>query len=418
MKATTRLQLSFMMFLNFFIWGAWFVTLSTYLGNAFAASGGEISFAYLSQSIGAIVAPFIIGLIADRFFAAQKILGLLHLAGAALLWYISTIKDFDSFLPLIITYMVLYMPTLALVNSISFRQVVNPSKDFPFIRVLGTIGWVIAGLTISFIGWDAKGKEELLVNTFKMASIASLILGLFSFTLPNTPPMKKGQKTTVSEMLGLDALRLLKNRSYLIFFLASMAISIPLAFYYNFTNLFLTEQGVKNATGVQSLGQVSEIAFMMLMPILFVRWGVKKMLAIGMLAWVIRYLLFAYGNNGDAYWMLIIGIVLHGICYDFFFVTGQIYTDNLAGPRFKSAAQGLVTLATYGVGMMIGALISGPIVDAYKTGDTHDWKMIWLIPAGIALAVVLLFLLFFRDTKKRDITEENTGKGFASSPIT
>jgi nucleoside transporter len=418
MKATTRLQLSFMMFLNFFIWGAWFVTLSTYLEKALAASGGEISFAYLSQSIGAIIAPFIIGLIADRFFAAQKILGILHLAGAALLWYVSTIKDFDSFLPVIIVYMVLYMPTLALVNSISFRQVTNPSKDFPFIRVLGTIGWVLAGLTISFIGWDEKNKEGLLENTFKMASIASLVLGLFSFTLPHTPPLKKGQKTSVSEMLGLDALRLLKNRSYLLFFLASMAISIPLAFYYNFTHLFLTEQGVENVTGKQSLGQVSEIAFMMLMPILFIRWGVKKMLAIGMLAWAIRYVLFAYGNNDEAYWMLITGIVLHGICYDFFFVTGQIYTDNLAGERFKSAAQGLVTLATYGVGMMIGALISGPIVDAYKTGDTHDWKMIWLIPAAIALAVVLLFLLFFRDTKTPRITEENTEKGFAASPIT
>lgn len=407
-----------MMFLNFFIWGAWFVTLSTYLEKALAASGGEISFAYLSQSIGAIIAPFIIGLIADRFFAAQKILGILHLAGGALLWYVSTIKDFDNFLPVIIVYMVLYMPTLALVNSISFRQVTNPSKDFPFIRVLGTIGWVLAGLTISFIGWDEKNKEDLLENTFKMASIASLVLGLFSFTLPHTPPLKKGQKTSVSEMLGLDALRLLKNRSYLMFFLASMAISIPLAFYYNFTHLFLTEQGVENVTGKQSLGQVSEIAFMMLMPVLFVRWGVKKMLAIGMLAWAIRYVLFAYGNNDEAYWMLITGIVLHGICYDFFFVTGQIYTDNLAGERFKSAAQGLVTLATYGVGMMIGALISGPIVDAYKTGDTHDWKMIWLIPAGIALAVVLLFLLFFRDTKTPRITEENTEKGFAASPIT
>lgn len=407
-----------MMFLNFFIWGGWFVTLGTYLGKALAASGGEISFAYLTQSIGAIIAPFIIGLIADRFFPAQKILGILHLAGAVLLWYASTLKDFDSFFPVILVYMILYMPTLALVNSISFRQVANSSKDFPLIRVLGTVGWIVAGFTISFFGWDEQNREALLANTFKMVSVASLVLGLFSFTLPNTPPMKKGQKTSVAEMLGLDALRLLKNRSYLLFFLASVAICIPLAFYYNFTNLFLNEQGMKNTAGVQSLGQVSEIAFMILMPLLFVRWGVKRMLAIGMLAWAVRYVLFAYGNNGEAYWMLITGIVLHGICYDFFFVTGQIYTDNLAGERFKSAAQGLITLATYGIGMLIGSLVSGPIVDAYKTGDTHDWKMIWLIPAGIALAVVLLFLLFFRDTKTPRITEENTEKGFAASPIT
>jgi nucleoside transporter len=418
MKATTRLQLSFMMFLNFFIWGGWFVTLGTYLGKALAASGGEISFAYLTQSIGAIIAPFIIGLIADRFFPAQKILGILHIAGAALLWYASTLKDFDSFFPVILVYMILYMPTLALVNSISFRQVANSSKDFPLIRVLGTVGWIVAGFTISFFGWDEQNREALLANTFKMVSVASLVLGLFSFTLPNTPPMKKGQKTSVAEMLGLDALRLLKNRSYLLFFLASVAICIPLAFYYNFTNLFLNEQGMKNTAGVQSLGQVSEIAFMILMPLLFVRWGVKKMLAIGMVAWAVRYVLFAFGNNDEGYWMLITGIVLHGICYDFFFVTGQIYTDNLAGPRFKSAAQGLITLATYGVGMLIGSLVSGPIVDAYKNGDTHDWKMIWLIPAGIALAVVLLFLLFFRDTKTPRITEENTEKGFAASPIT
>lgn len=407
-----------MMFLNFFIWGGWFVTLGTYLGKALAASGGEISFAYLTQSIGAIIAPFIIGLIADRFFSAQKILGVLHLAGAALLWYASTVTDFDSFFPIILVYMILYMPTLALVNSISFRQVANPSKDFPLIRVLGTIGWIIAGFVISFFGWDEQNREALLANTFKMVSVASLVLGLFSFTLPKTPPLKKGQKVSVAEMLGLDALRLLNNRSYLLFFLASVAICVPLAFYYNFTNLFLNEQGVKNATGVQSLGQVSEIAFMMLMPILFVRWGVKRMLAIGMLAWAVRYILFAFGNNDDAYWMLITGIVLHGICYDFFFVTGQIYTDNLAGERFKSAAQGLITLATYGVGMLIGSLVSGPIVDAYKTGDTHDWKMIWIIPGAIALAVVFLFLLFFRDSKKTRITEENTEKGYSASPLT
>ncbi len=409
MKLTTRLQLSFMMFLNFFIWGGWFVTLGTFLGKKLNATGTEISLAYLTQSIGAIVAPFIIGLIADRFFSAQKILAVLHIIGGALLWYASGAQDFGSFFPIILVYMILFMPTLALVNSISFRQMTNPSKEFPFIRVLGTIGWIVAGLIISWFSWDKPGQEYFLANTFKMTGSAALLLGFYSFTLPSTPPVKKGNKTSISDILGLDALRLLKNRSYLLFFMASIAICIPLAFYYNFTNLFLNEKGMQSTASIQSLGQVSEIMFMLLMPFLFLRFGVKKMLAIGMIAWAVRYILFAYGNINEGYWMLILGIVLHGICYDFFFVTGQIYTDNLAGERFKSSAQGLITLATYGVGMLIGSLVSGPIVDAYKTANGHDWKSIWLIPAGIAAVVVILFALLFRDKNQASTVQTNSG---------
>lgn len=386
-----------MMFLNFFIWGAWYVTLGTFLGKSLNSSGTEISLAYLTQSIGAIIAPFIIGLIADRFFSAQKILGVLHFIGAILLWQASKAADFSSFYPFILTYMIVFMPTLALVNTISFRQMKNPRKEFPFIRVLGTIGWIIAGIAISFYEWDKQGSEAALANTFTMGAVASLFLGAFSFTLPATPPAKKGEKTTIGDILGFDALALLKNKSYLLFFLSSVAICIPLAFYYNFTNLFLNEKGMESTAGIQSLGQVSEILFMLLMPFLFIRLGVKKMLAIGMLGWAIRYFLFAYGNIEAGYWMLITGIVLHGICYDFFFVTGQIYTDNLAGERFKNAAQGLITLATYGIGMMIGSLVSGPIVDAYKTGDQHNWTAIWIVPASIAIAVVIVFLLLFRE---------------------
>ncbi len=415
MKFTTRLQLSTMMFLNFFIWGAWFVTMGTFLGKKLGASGTEISLAYLTQSIGAIVAPFIIGLIADKFFSAQKILGVLHIVGGILLWYAAAAENFGSFFPYLLIYMILFMPTLALVNSISFRQMKDPSKEFPFIRVLGTIGWIVAGVAISVVGWDKQGEEGALANTFKMAGICAIILGLFSFTLPATPPAKKGEKTSVADILGLDAIRLLKNRSYLIFFISSIAISIPLSFYYNFTNLFLNEKGMGSTAGIQSLGQVSEILFMLLMPFLFIRFGVKKMLAIGMLAWGVRYVLFAYGNIDAGYWMLIVGIVLHGVCYDFFFVTGQIYTDNLAGERFKSAAQGLITLATYGIGMMIGSLVSGPIVDAYVTSGGHDWKAIWLIPAGIAVLVVILFLLFFKDNRKSNIGNNDLEKGLEAS---
>lgn len=384
-----------MMFLEFFIWGAWFVTMGTYLTVTLKATGTQNAGAYATQSLGAIIAPFVIGLIADKYFSAQRILGVLHLLGAASLFYATTITDFDKFYPNILFYMIIYMPTLALVNSVSFKQMQNPSKEFPLIRVFGTAGWIVAGIVIGFLGWEKSGT---LVLTFKMASIASLILGLLSFTLPDTPPVKRGQKTTFGDIIGLDSIGLLKNRSYLIFFLASVAICVPLAFYYNFTNPFLNEVGVKAAAGVQAMGQVSELAFMAAMPLFFVRFGVKKMLAIGMLAWVLRYIFFAYGNAGSSYWMLIAGIVMHGICYDFFFVTGQIYTDNLAGERFKSAAQGFITLATYGVGMLIGSYISGPVVDKWKISETsHNWQTIWLIPAGIAAVVLIFFLLFFKD---------------------
>ena len=394
MNLNIRIKLSFMMFLEFFIWGSWFVTLGTFLLTNLKTSATQVGVAYITQSIGAIVAPFIIGLIADKFFSAQKILGYLHIAGAIILWMLSTLTDFNQFYPYVLIYMILFMPTLALVNSVSFKQMDNPSIQFPKIRVLGTIGWILAGLTIGWLNWEQAGKLDL---TFKMAAVASLILGVFSFTLPATPPVKKGERTTINDILGLDALRLLKNRSYLMFFLSSVAICVPLAFYYNFTNPFLNEVGMKAAAGVQSLGQVSETLFMLLMPLFFIRLGVKKMLAIGMFAWVLRYVFFAFGNAEGNYWMLISGIVLHGICYDFFFVTGQIYTDKLAGEKFKSSAQGMITLATYGVGMLIGSLISGPIVDNYATSTGHNWGAIWLIPAGIALVVLLLFLLLFKD---------------------
>jgi len=396
MILTNRIKLSVMMFLEFFIWGGWFVTLGTFLVKELNASGTQISMAYLTQSIGAIIAPFIIGLIADRFFSAQKILGVLHLAGSVILWFASQTSAFDSFFPLIVIYMILYMPTLALVNSVSFRQMKNPAVEFPPVRVLGTVGWIIAGLTIGYFGWEQTSQLSL---TFKMSAAASAILGLLSFSLPPAPPMQRGTNVSIKEMLGLDALRLLNNKSYLLFFLSSIAICIPLAFYYNFTNLFLNEAGMKSAAAVQSLGQVSEALFMLLIPVFFLRFGVKKMLAIGMLAWVLRYVFFSFGNVDQNYWMLIAGIVLHGVCYDFFFVTGQIYTDSHAGERFKSAAQGMITLATYGVGMMIGSLISGPIVDAYVTSTGHNWAMIWMIPASVSALVLLLFIAFFRDKK-------------------
>lgn len=399
MNQNIRIQLSVMMFLEFFIWGGWFVTMGTFLGTQLKASGVDIGLAYQTQSVGAIIAPFIIGLIADRFFAAQRILGVLHLVGAALLWQASQASDFSGFYAYVLPYMIIYMPTLALVNAISFRQMKNPEKEFSGIRVLGTIGWIVAGLLIGYFNWESTNQ---LASTYKMAAGASLLLGVFSFFLPNTPPPKsRDEKVTARDLLGLDALGLLKDRSFLTFFVASILICVPLAFYYNFTNAYLNEVGMDRAAAKMSMGQMSEVLFLLLMPFFFVRLGVKKMLLVGMVAWALRYVCFAFGDTGDGAWMLILGIVLHGICYDFFFVTGQIYTDNRAGERFKSAAQGLITLATYGAGMFIGSYISGYIVDAYAVDGGHDWKSIWLIPAGIAGVILLLFAVSFREKEGR-----------------
>jgi len=408
MKITTRLQLSFMMFLEFFIWGAWFVTLGTFLINNLNATGSETASVFSTQSWGAIIAPFIIGLIADRYFNAEKILGVLHLAGAALMYQMYQAPDISVFYPYVLSYMILFMPTLALVNSISFHQMNDPEKEFSSIRIFGTIGWIVAGLLISFVFlWDSEANVNagMMRNTFLMAAIVSLALGLFSFTLPKTPPrILPGTKVKLSEILGLDALKLLKDKNFALFFIASVLICIPLAFYYQNANPFLSNIGMENPTGKMTIGQISEVLFLLLLPVFFKKFGFKKTILIGMLAWAIRYALFAYGNAGELSYMLIIGIALHGICYDFFFVSGQIYTNAKAGDKFKSSAQGLITLATYGVGMLIGFEIAGYITDIYKTSENgFDWKMIWIIPAGIALGVFLLFAIFFNEKNEKTL---------------
>lgn len=386
-----------MMFLEFFVWGSWFVTMGTYLGRSLGTDAAAVGTAYMTQSWGAIVAPFIVGLIADRFFAAQRMLGVIHIAGAILMYFIGSTEEFTVFYPLLLVYMILYMPTLALANSVAFNQLSDPSKQFAKIRIWGTIGWIAAGMLIGYVlQWEAS---DLLGRTFLLAAGSSLALGLFSFTLPDTPPKSKGDRVTLSDMLGLEALSLLKSRNYLVFFLSSILICIPLAFYYSFANPFLNEVGMENAAGNMTFGQISEIVFLLLLPVFLNRFGLKWTLIVGMLAWGIRYTLFAYGDAGSGIWMLFTGIVLHGICYDFFFVSGQIYTDVKAGERIRSAAQGLITLATYGVGMLIGFKVCGIIVDAYAVEDGHNWTEIWRYPAGFSYLVLLLFILFFRNEK-------------------
>ncbi|WOI37247.1 nucleoside permease [Alteromonas sp. CI.11.F.A3] len=396
------LRLSTMMFLQFFIWGGWFVTLGTYLAGTLSASGGQIGMAFSTQSWGAIIAPFIVGLIADRFFNAERILGVLHLCGAVLMYMMYQANDFTTFYPYVLGYMIAYMPTLALVNSVAFGQMANPSKEFGKIRVWGTVGWIVAGLLISYVfSWDSTSAiaDGMLRNTFMLCAIASLALGIFSFTLPATPPKAAGQKTGLRDVLGLDALALLKDKNFFIFFLSSVLICIPLAFYYQNANPFLTEIGVENATGKMTLGQVSEVLFMLALPVFLNKFGIKATLLIGMAAWVLRYSLFAFGDADEGLFMLIVGIALHGICYDFFFVSGQIYTDAKAGERIKSAAQGLITLATYGVGMLIGFAVAGKITDEYTTATSHSWQDIWLFPAGFAAVVLIIFLVLFKSEK-------------------
>lgn len=389
-------RLSVMMFLEFFIWGAWFVTMGSYLTGPLSFSDGENALAYATQSWGAIIAPFVIGLIADKYVNAERLLGAIHLLGAALMYLLANTTAFAGFYPYLLLYMILYMPTLALVNAISFRQMADPAKSFGYIRFWGTVGWIVAGLLISF-GFDWDAEAALLRNTFTMASAASLALGIFSFTLPATPP-QPSRGGGLREALGLDALALLHDRNFLVFFVASILICIPLAFYYQHANQFLTEIEVANAAGIQTLGQVSEVAFMLLVPFFLQRFGMKLTLLLGMLAWAARYILFAYGNAGELVALLVVGIALHGVCYDFFFVSGQVFTDSKAGPRYKSAAQGLITLATYGVGMLFGFWIAGELTNAFAaSGGGHDWRSIWIYPAAFAAGVAVLFGWLFRN---------------------
>jgi len=394
MNSGVRFRLSAMMFLQFFIWGAWYVTMGTYLGTI-GFSGTDIAGAYSTTAWAAIVSPFFIGMIADRFFSSQNVLGVMHILGGATLYYASTVTQPNAFFWVLILHTLCFMPTLALTNAIAFRQMDNPERQFPLIRVLGTIGWIVAGLIIGFM------EVEKTAIPMRIAAGCSILMGLYSFTLPKTPPQGAGKKVTVSDVLGLESLKLMKSASFTIFVIASLLICIPLTFYYNFTNPFLNEIGMKNAAAKMTMGQMSEIFFMVVMPLFFVRLGVKWMLVVGMLAWALRYTLFAYGDVSSGVWMLYLGILLHGICYDFFFVTGQIYVDKKAPSDLRASAQGFITLVTLGLGMLIGAWVSGPVVDKYKivSGDvvTHNWQTIWLIPAAMAGVVLVLFAALFRD---------------------
>lgn len=444
MNTKIRLQLSIMMFVQFFIWGAWYVTAPNYLGTiGFKAE--DFGWTYSVGPIAGMISPFFVGMIADRFFPAQRVLGVMHLLGAAIMYGATVLMKSAAPSPDIINlalfgYTLTFFPTLALTNTLAMKNMTSPEKEFPGIRVFGTIGWIVAGLALSWIGWEKS------IAMFHLTSGAALVLGLYSFALPHTPPVGEG-RVSVRQILGLDALVLLKNRSYLIFVLSSLLICIPLAFYYQITSR-IVEMSNLPIGQTMSYGQMSEIFFMLVMPFFFIRLGVKWMLAVGMLAWVTRYALFALGAPTGVRWMIILGIVLHGICYDFFFVTGQIYTDRIAPEGIRAQAQGLLVLFTLGLGMAIGAKVAGQIeaqhtpaasralaervvtrtaeieqlraklTEATDRGTAEsriaqleeernslrrdelkaiEWRPLWGKPAAFAGIILVLFLLLFTD---------------------
>ena len=406
-----RTKLSVMMFLQFFIWGAWYTTIGVYMAN----HGMErlTYWPYTVNPIAAIVAPFFLGLIADRYFATQKVLGVLHVLGGVFMFLVPRFTGSPTtFIVVLLLYNLCYMPTLGLANSLAFHHIQSQETQFPLIRVFGTVGWIVAGLFISFVlgGLMTAVPEQTALPIYTTAA-ASVVLGVYSFTLPHTPPPGAGVPVSFRSIAGVDAFRQLGSRPFYVFIISSLLLCIPLAAYYNMTQLYLGVAGVKKIAATQTWGQISETGFMLLMPLMFARLGVKKMLMIGMAAWVLRYALFALAAPDAVFWMIFIGIVLHGVCYDFFFVTGQIYVDKKSTPAIRGQAQGFLVLVTYGVGMLIGAQVAGRVYASFlgqtATSLTLDqWRQFWWLPAGFAAAVLVFFTLFFKESRTAETSAQ------------
>ena len=415
MNLQVKIRLGLMMFLNYVIWGTWYVTIGTWLSTTRHFTGQQVGLVSGTTAVGAIVAPFFVGLIADKLFATEKLLATLHFVGGLLLFAASRQQSFPAIYSLMLLHCLCYMPTLALTNSLSFRLIRDPRNEFGPIRVMGTIGWIFIGLVVGKLGLEATPTPLML------GAAASMLMAVYSLTLPHTPPLARGERFSVGSLFPREALSLLKERSMAIFAVASFLICIPLTFYFTFTNVFLNEAGVQNAAGKMTGGQMSELICMLLIPFFFRRLGVKYMLATGMFAWVVRYMLFAYGDAGARMWMFGIGILLHGICYDFFFVTGQIYIDRKAPPALRSAAQGLIAFITLGMGMFVGSWISGVLVDrvtltAANGTVTHDWRAVWLSAAVISAVVLAAFLLIFSEKEVRE-AESPASEPMAGAPL-
>jgi len=399
-----------MMFLNYVVWGAWYVTLGTYLTQTLHFTGTETGAVFGTAALSCMISPFFVGLIADRYFSAERVLAVLHLIGAGLLYLVSQATDFGTVYTLLLTYCLCYFPTIALTNSVALRNITNVAGQFPLIRVFGTIGWIAIGLTVGSLGMEKSSTP------FLLAAGCSVVMAVFSLMLPHTPPQAKGQPVSIGTIIGLDALVMLKDRSFAVFVIASVLACIPLTFYFSFTNAFLNEAGIENAAGKMTLGQMSEIGMMLLMPLIYRRIGLKAILLAGLLAWSVRYLLLAYGNAGELVSFFYMAILLHGICYDFFFMTGQLYTDQTAPAHLRGTAQGFIQFLTYGVGMFIGSLLSGTAVDYFTTTTAtgavvRNWNGFWLSSAIGAFVIFLFVAVLFQSRGRVQSPEATAATG-------
>lgn len=397
MKPLLLVRFWLMVFLHYFVWGAWYVTMGTYVVTKLSFTGGQVGLVYGTTAVGALVSPFIVGIIADRFFATQRILGFLHLAGAGLLYWVSTLQEFGSFYPVLLAYTITYMAGHGLTNALTLHHSKNPAKEFPVVMVMASVGWIVAGLVVSWL------KLEDHAGMFRLASGAALLMGLYSFTLPHTPPKGAGTPASLGTLLGFDALKLMRDRSFATFMVCSFLICVPLSFYFSWMNVFMNEMNIPNAAAKMTLGQVSDVVFLLLLPALLLRIGAKGILLLGIGAWAVRFGLFAlFHQSPSALWMLFTGILLHGMCYDFIFVMGRMYVDKRAGEDIRGAAQGLHAIVTLGAGMFVGSWLSGIVAQHYTQGSTHDWQAIWLIPAAMAAILVVVFALFFKEDRRAD----------------
>jgi nucleoside transporter len=409
MSTFLKTRLALMMFIQYIIWGAWYVTITTYLTTTLHFSATAAGAVFGTASVASLVSPFFVGLVADRYFATERVMAVLYLLGAVLMYLIPQVQNFAAVYTLVLAFCLCYFPTIALTNSITMQQVADPGRDFPLIRVVGTIGWIVINNIVGYLRIEAAPTQ------FLLSAAACIVMAVYSLVaLPHTPPRGRGQKATARQILGLDALAMMKDRSYLVFVIASFLACIPLTFYYSFTNPYLNDVGVVNAAGKMTLGQVSEVGLMLAMPIVFRFVSVRGILVAGMAAWAARYLLLAYGNAGAGMWMFYIAILLHGICYDFFFVTGQLYTDQEAPSHLRSTAQGFITFVTYGAGMLVGSLLSGGALDYFSTTGTdgavvRNWTGFWLSSALMSFTILLLVLAFFRSRRRIESTAPAPG---------
>jgi nucleoside transporter len=392
MTPTLYLRLAIMVFLHYFVWSCWYNTMAVYLGKL-EFTGTQIGLAYGTTAIGALVSPFLIGVIADRYVPAQRLLGVLHLLGAGLLWWISQQTTFSVFYPSLIVYTLTYMAGHGLINTITLTHAPNPAKWFPIVMAAASAGWIAAANVVNF----AKLADNN--GMFTLACGVAVAIALYSFTLPNTPPKGDAGPVSAGKLLGLDALKLFKDRSFAVFMVCSFLICIPLSFYFTWTGAFLSEMNVADYASKMTLGQVSEVGFLLLLPILLPILGAKRIMILGMAAWAVRFALFAYFHEQPtATWMVLGGILLHGMCYDFIFVMGRMYVDKAAGDSLRASAQGLHAVFTLGAGMFVGSWLSGVVAQNYTNAqNVHDWKAIWLVPALMSAVLIPVFLALFRE---------------------